>query len=339
MIFDDSRNMSSVSDASIDLVVTSPPYPMIAMWDAAFAAMNPDIADALSAAQGAQAFELMHRELDRVWQECVRALKPGGIMCINVGDAVRTVAGEFQMYANHARVINSLHRLGLAQLPDILWRKPTNAPNKFMGSGMLPVGAYVTYEHEYILIFRKGQRRDFDSKDDKHKRRMSAFFWEERNKWFSDIWDDVTGSTQALIDRSARQRSAAFPFEIAYRLICMHSIYGDTVLDPFCGTGTTMTAAIAAARSSIGIEIDEGLRATITASVDGAVALGANRVRTRLCEHEKFVAAGRLMKYRNAYHGFSVVTSQETDLVLLAPYNRTQLTADVWQVEHEPLAS
>jgi DNA modification methylase len=243
------------------------------------------------------------------------------------------------MYSNHARIVNSLQRLGLTQLPDILWRKPTNAPNKFMGSGTLPVGAYVTYEHEYILIFRRGERRLFNREEERRNRRQSAFFWEERNRWFSDIWEDLKGSAQSLADRAARRRSGAYPFELAYRLICMHSTYGDTVLDPFLGTGTTMAGAIASGRNSIGIEIDESLRQTIDVAIARAVAVGAARATSRLVEHRKFVderlREGRTFKHCNKHYGFPVMTSQECDLQLFAPRRQTLSAAGTWDVTHE----
>ena len=246
--FADARLMSAVGDDTVDLVVTSPPYPMIEMWDEQFAAVDPRIGAAVSEQDGVRAFERMHSALDEVWSECHRMLRPGGLACINIGDATRKIGGEFRLFANHSRILQKLASLGFSILPDILWRKPTNAPNKFLGSGMLPAGAYVTYEHEYILIVRKGGLRRFSSAD-KARRRRSAFFWEERNAWFSDVWVDLVGTRQLLgnteaDDLEARARSAAFPFELAYRLIQMHSLIGDTVLDPFLGTGTTTAAAI-----------------------------------------------------------------------------------------------
>lgn len=322
LLFGDARTCV-LPAASVDIIVTSPPYPMIEMWDAAFAGMNSTIGPALQAQNGAAAFELMHAELDKVWQHCVRVLKPGGTLCINIGDAVRTLGGDFQLYPNHVRIVNALRSAGLVQLPDILWRKPTNAPNKFMGSGMLPVGAYVTYEHEYILIFRKGKRRAFTAEADKRNRRASAFFWEERNNWFSDVWTDLRGTGQGLTDAAARQRSAAFPFELAYRLICMYAVYGDTVLDPFAGTGTTMAAAMAAGRHSVGVEIDASLEPAIGDLLRNAPAEGRNRVAKRLRDHREFIAtrigAGTPPRHHNSLYDFPVVTSQETDLRLYMP--------------------
>ena len=157
--FNAAQNMSPLKDKSVDIVVTSPPYPMIEMWDNIMSNQNPDIKSAFEANEPRKAFELMHQELDKVWAECWRVLKEGSFLCINIGDATRTINGEFALYNNNARIIQACEKLGFINLPNILWRKTTNAPNKFMGSGMLPCGAYVTLEHEWILIFRKGGKR------------------------------------------------------------------------------------------------------------------------------------------------------------------------------------
>lgn len=92
--------------------------------------------------------------------------------------------------------------MGFSNLPNIIWKKPTNSPNKFMGSGTLPVGAYVTLEHEFILLFRKDSKRVFESDQDKQLRKESAFFWEECNQWFSDSWD-LKGISQNWIIKVA----------------------------------------------------------------------------------------------------------------------------------------
>jgi DNA modification methylase len=150
--FQDSKNMEALPSGTVDLVVTSPPYPMIEMWDSMFTGQNVEIGNALEKGDGPAAFEMMHMELEAVWQEVWRILKQGGIACINVGDAARTINSRFMLYPNHSRILNQFLKLGFQALPAILWRKQTNAPNKFMGSGMLPPSAYVTLEHEYILI-------------------------------------------------------------------------------------------------------------------------------------------------------------------------------------------
>jgi DNA modification methylase len=319
VVIGDSADLSFVADGSIALVVTSPPYPMIAMWDDHFRARDPAIGRALDADDGAGAFELMHRDLDRVWAELHRVLCDGGIACINVGDAVRTLGGRFQLHPNHARILEACRRLSFETLPAVLWRKTTNAPNKFMGSGMLPAGAYVTLEHEYILVLRKNGGRRFATAEARSRRRASAYFWEERNAWFSDFWD-THGARQAFADEGARRRSAAFPFEIAWRLILMHSVKGDTVLDPFLGTGTTVLAAMAAERNSIGVEIDRALEEVVR-NAAGTLRDEANAlIRARLAAHERFIAQrlreGRPLGHANRPHGFPVMTAQEEDLVI-----------------------
>ncbi len=323
-VFGDARRMAGMAAGSARLTVTSPPYPMIEMWDDLFCSLNPAIKAALGTGDGRRAHELMHAELDRVWREVDRVTAPSGIVCVNIGDATRAVDGAFRMYNNYARIARHFEEAGYAELPSILWRKPSNKPNKFMGSGMLPPNAYVTLEHERICIFRKGGNRTFSGAE-AAARRQSAYFWEERNVWFSDAWGDLRGARQQLgsLSRAARlrsrDRSAAFPLEVPYRLINMYSIRGDTVLDPFLGTGTTMAAAMAAGRPSAGYEIDPGLRPAIEARMAGLKVLGNGIVDGRLARHEAFAKArwqGEAPAYRSSVYGFPVVTAQEVDLVL-----------------------
>ena len=252
--------MQGLPDESIDLMVTSPPYPIIEMWDRLFSEQNSAIKDALEQNDGNKAFELMHQELDKVWAEVYRVLRQGGFACINIGDATRKIGNEFKLYSNHSRILEHCLSLGFSSLPEILWRKQTNAPNKFMGAGMLPAGAYITLEHEFILVLRKGGKREFKTAEEKLRRMKSAFFWEERNLWFSDVWEDLKGTKQNNINKKIRERSGAYPFELAYRIINMFSLREDTVLDPFLGTGTTTAAAMATGRNSIGIEIDPNFK-------------------------------------------------------------------------------
>ena len=331
--------MSCVPDDAVDLVVTSPPYPMIEMWDESFAALSAEAGAALAADEGAKAFESMHAELDKVWRGVARTLKTGGFACVNIGDATRSIGGKFQLFSNHTRVTSAFLALGFDVLPVVLWRKPTNAPNKFMGSGMLPAGAYVTLEHEYVLIFRKGGKRNFETVAEKQKRNESAFFWEERNTWFSDVWDFL-GARQKLEDAASRGRSAAFPFELAYRLVNMFSLYGDTVLDPFLGTGTTTVAAIASGRSSVGIEIDLAFSTLIKNNVNACVSMVNRRIHKRIRDHFDFVTgrqlAGKDIKHFNANHQFPVVTRQEKEL-LLRRVDTVVARGEVTESSHSPL--
>jgi len=338
VVWADASRMTAVASNSIDLVVTSPPYPMIAMWDDIFGKQNRNIHKALKRNKGMVAFEAMHLLLDNVWKEVWRILKPGRFACINIGDATRTIGDHFALYPNHARILSALTRLGFTPLPDILWRKQTNAPNKFMGSGMLPAGAYVTLEHEYILIARKGGKREFTQPAEKQGRRESAYFWEERNTWFSDVWFDIKGSRQALTDPALRKRSAAFPFEIPYRLINMYSAKGDTVLDPFLGTGTTSWAAMAACRNSIGIEMDRHFKPTVFAD-PAAVRVAANaRIDQRLKDHRAFVEErqdkGYHFKHMNTHYNFPVMTAQEKSLRLDRPVKARKIDENILQITY-----
>lgn len=308
----DASRVSGIKDESIALVVTSPPYPMIEMWDECFCAQDMEIKRDLQNGKGIFAFERMHQILDRAWREANRVLIPGGIVCINIGDATRTVNGVFQMFSNHSRIVSAFRAMGYCVLPDIIWRKPSNSPNKFMGSGMYPAGAYVTYEHEYILIFRKGGKRVFAA--DKEARQRSAYFWEERNIWFSDLWE-VKGTKQKTAREAGRERSAAFPFEIPYRLINMYSILGDTVLDPFAGTGTTLLAAMASGRNSIGLDIDPTFVDFSISAMQKEPQLLNQCTEVRLQEHRRFIEAlssEQLAKcYQNENYPFFVKTRQE----------------------------
>ena len=310
-----SNSIPEIKDKSINLIVTSPPYPMIEMWDQIFSEQDPTILEELDAGKGISAFHKMHSILNDVWDECDRVLTDNGFVCINIGDATRTINGEFQLYSNHTQVINKFLEMGYSVLPDIIWRKQSNAPNKFMGSGMYPAGAYVTLEHEYILIFRKGGKRAFKGLS-KSLRQKSAFFWEERNIWFSDLWE-IKGTNQSIkSDNASRKRSASFPFEIPYRLINMYSVEGDTVLDPFTGLGTTNLAAIASNRNSIGIDIDSAISKLAIENIEKNIGLLNSIIDRRILNHKDFINSlpedERERCYTNSPHGFLVKTKQET---------------------------
>lgn len=315
----DSRSLNQIADQSVDLVVTSPPYPMIEMWDTVFSSLSNEVKTALATEDGNGAFKAMHGELNKVWVELYRVLKEGAFACINIGDATRTIGDRFQLYPNHAKIIESFQGLGFYCLPTILWRKQTNAPNKFMGSGMLPAGAYVTLEHEYILIFRKENKRKFRNEQERLSRMKSSFFWEERNKWFSDVWD-FKGTAQDITDPNLRTRSGAYPVELAYRLINMYSLYEDTILDPFLGTGSTTLASIACGRNSIGIEIEPAFLPVINKKINSFKIPSNELLFDRITTHNKFVSTYSTekgpLKYRNIPHGFPVMTRQEIEMRL-----------------------
>jgi modification methylase len=238
LIQGDARDLAEIDGGTVALVVTSPPYPMIPQWDRLFASM------------GARDYPSMHRILRAAWAECARVLIPGGILAVNIGDAVRSLDGKFQLWPNHAQALVDATSLGLRPLPHLLWKKPTNKPNAFLGSGFLPPNAYVTLDCEYILLFRKGNLRSFPRRDG--AREDSRYTRQERDLWFSQIWSDIRGARQG----PGANRTAAFPPEIPERLIRMFSVVGDTVLDPFAGTGTTLWSAVRGGRDAVGVERD-----------------------------------------------------------------------------------
>jgi hypothetical protein len=134
---------------------------------------------------------------------------------------------------------------------------------------------------------------------------------------------DLKGTRQKTGDKKLRQRSGAYPYELAYRLICMFSVMGDTVLDPFVGTGTTLSAAVATARHSVGYELDKSLQPLIRSGFGQAVEQAHRRIGERFDGHLKFVrdrqAAGGAIKYTNRAYGFPVMTRQETELIVPMP--------------------
>lgn len=250
IIIGDSSDMKEVKDNSIALIVTSPPYPMIEMWDEMFEKA------------GAKTYEEMHNYLAKIWKECYRVLIDGGICCINIGDATRRMNGSFKLYPNHSKITEICENIGFKALPFILWKKATTKPNAFLGSGFLPPNAYVTQDCEFILIFRKRELRKFEDSSIRHK---SKYTKEERDKWFSQIWE-LNGVKQNR-DKLLR-RTAEYPSEVVYRLTRMFSVIGDTILDPFLGTGTTSRIAKALKRNSVGYEIDKGLLPIIKERLD-----------------------------------------------------------------------
>jgi DNA modification methylase len=332
--YNSSNNMKEVDDESVALVVTSPPYPMIEMWDSQFQEQikeesdrknrdnekwQCDIKESIHYAQDEfqKVFFKQHKILSYTWTEIERILIHGGICCINIGNATRSFNKNFSVFQNNQIIIRYFQELGFHCLPEILWVKPQNSPNKFLGSGMLPPNAYITNEHEYILIFRKIKKREFKKDYEKIIRRRSAFFWEERNIWFSDIWK-IAGANQKL--DYYNKRSGAFPLEIAHRLINMFSIKHDIILDPFLGTGTTMIASMINQRNFVGYEINQDLKQTIDKNLSKIVEISNKVVDNRLKSHRRFIESQidntKTPKYDNIFHNFKVKTKNETELCL-----------------------
>ncbi len=285
IIVGSSQDMLEIPSSSVQLMVTSPPYPMIKMWDQQFAELDTEIKRLWKKLETfpeettvAKIYDRMHENLSKVWAETFRVLVDGGIACINIGDATRSLNGNFRVFSNHSRVIEECERTGFTTLPYILWKKPTTKPmykgkGAFLGSGFLPPNAYVTLDCEFILIFRKGKLRQFPPHDP--NRYESAFTKEQRDDWFSQIWD-IKGTRQTT--KELARRTAAYPDEIAERLIRMFSVRGDVVLDPFLGSGTTAAAATRLGRSSVGYEVDHNLIGVISEKLSGKPGIGATEL-------------------------------------------------------------
>jgi site-specific DNA-methyltransferase (adenine-specific) len=202
-----------------------------------------------------------------------------------------------------------------------------------MGSGTLPPNAYVTLEHEYVLLFRDGGPRSFPPGD--RRRYESAFFWEERNEWFSDLWE-FPGAEQTVGD----ERVAAFPLELPLRLIRMYSVYGETVLDPFAGTGTTTLAAMFAGRSSVGYDLSADRLAVLDGRLDGLETRSRRRARNRLADHREFVA-DRDTGYDAAHYDVGVTTKRERRIRLYGVESVTRMDRNPWRyrLRHVPIAA
>jgi DNA modification methylase len=321
-----SEKLEFIENSSIDLTVTSPPYPMIEMWDGIFSNIDPSIKNDLIYSPNL-AFEKMHKILDHSWNELYRITKEGGFVCINIGDATRTLNDQFQIFMNHSMIIHRMNSLGFSSLPGVIWRKPTNSPNKFMGSGMYPAGAYITLEHEHILVFRKGGKKNY-SGTSKINRRESAYFWEERNKWFSDLWE-FKGTKQKTSVGESRERNAAFPIELPLRLISMYSNYGDTILDPFWGTGTTTKAAGILGRNSIGVEIDPSFNKHLTLISESIEKQNEIFVDLKLKNHTDFLTqTTKILNNKINSLNLKVMTKQETEMKIYR-INKVSLVNDM----------
>jgi site-specific DNA-methyltransferase (adenine-specific) len=240
----DARSLDWIADESVHLVVTSPPYFNLKKYNDHPGQLG-DIDD----------YERFHDELDQVWQHCYRVLVPGGRVVCVVGDvcvARRRNGGRHHVLPLHADISVRCRSIGFDYLTPILWNKIANAQFEAAGNGGGFLGkpyepnAIVKNDVEYILMLRKhgAYRKPTDE-----QRATSRLTKDEQSTWFRPIWTDVPGA-------STRNHPAPYPVELAYRLVRMFSFTGDTVLDPFGGTGTTSIAAIRANRNSISNEID-----------------------------------------------------------------------------------
>ncbi len=238
----DARDLSFIPDESIHLIVTSPPYWTLKRYNESEGQLG-----------HVEEYEQFLGELELVWAEAFRVLVPGGRLVCVVGDVClsrRENNGRHTVVPLHADICVQCRKLGFDNLNPIIWHKISNASYevsngaKFLGKPYEP-NAIIKNDIEFILMQRKpgGYRKPTEE-----QRRQSMISKENFNKWFQQFWT-ITGA-------STKEHPAPFPFELASRLVQMFSFTSDTVLDPFCGTATTMVAALKHGRNSIGVELD-----------------------------------------------------------------------------------
>jgi len=239
----DARDPAYLKPNSIHLVLRSPPYWTLKKY-----------VDSDGQLGHIEDYEVFLDELDKVWKTCYDALVPGGRLICVVGDVClsrRNNRGEHTVVPLHASIQEHCRRIGYSNLAPVIWYKISNASyevdgnSRFLGKPYEPNGI-VKNDIEYILMERKpgGYR-----KPSKNSRLLSVISDTNHREWFQQIWSGITGA-------STSNHPAPFPVQLAERLIRMFSFVGDTVYDPFMGTGTTNLAAATWGRNSIGIEIE-----------------------------------------------------------------------------------
>lgn len=255
---EDARFLDNIEKNSVELVVTAPPNPMEELWDGLFEELNIEIADAFVDGDFVKAYELMHTELKKVWSELKRVLVPGGIVCLVTSDVFRQFNGTERCFRNQSKITENMKDCGFTPLPSIIWDSSIYSQPTYIGAKVSPPMCYPSVETQQIQIFRNGPERD---EINEAYQKKSNFFCGEKEKWFKPVWQNLksVSLTETQDEIEVTPADSSYPFELPYRLINMFSIYDDTVLDPFLGTGTTMLAAITSRRNSIGYEIDETL--------------------------------------------------------------------------------
>ena len=257
----DARKLHNIADKSVHLVVTSPPYWTLKEYEGSKGQLG-DLDD----------YEHFLIELDKVWRECERVLVPGGRVICVVGDVCipRKRGGRHYVMPLHADIQVRSRSAGLDVLTPILWHKIANGVTESEGNGAgfygkpYQPGAVVKNDIEYILFMRKGGEY---RKPEPLQKALSMLSKVEMQAWWRSIWTDIRGAS------TRTGHPAPYPTALAERLIRMFSFAGDTVLDPFAGTGSTAIAAIAAGRYSISIDIEPKYISLAGENIERAIAL------------------------------------------------------------------
>lgn len=247
VVIGDSRRMAEIEDESVHLVVTSPPY-----WQLKDYGPKQQIGYNDS-------YQDYINNLNLVWKECHRVLHKGCRLCINIGDqfARSVYYGRYKVIPIRTEITKFCETIGFDYMGAIIWQKVTTCNTTggatIMGSFPYPRNGIIKIDYEFILIFKKLGNPPKVSKEIKEKSKLSVDEW---NQYFYGHWN-FSGEKQD-------KHLASFPEELPKRLIKMFSFVGDTVLDPFVGSGTTSVAAMKLCRNSVGYEINEDYLPTIT---------------------------------------------------------------------------
>jgi DNA modification methylase len=237
-----SKDMSDIKDSSVNLVITSPPYWTLKDYD-----------NDAQIGTGSTSYEAYIEELNKVWKECIRVLAPDGKLCINImpflltGKAARFVRRETRLVLDDiSRFMfetNEMYQFGL-----FIWDKRKIVRFSSFGSYPYPPNIFTTYPYEWITVFSKKGKRVPVSKELKEKSKLTTKEWQD---WaINSIWEMQPAKAKS------EEHPAPFPDELPKRLIKLYSFWGDTVLDPFMGTGTTAKMALALGRKAIGYELN-----------------------------------------------------------------------------------
>ena len=239
LINGDSRNLSLIPDKSVHLIITSPPY-----WQLKDYGNNDQIGFHDS-------YESYINNLNIVWSECYRILHDGCRLCINIGDqfARSVYYGRYKVIPIRTEIIRFCETLGMDYMGAIIWQKQTTmnttGGGAVMGSFPYPRNGILKIDYEFILVFKKQGKAPVPTAEQKQGSIMTK---EEWNKYFASHWTFGGAKQDGHI--------AVFPEELPHRLIKMFSFVGETVFDPFMGSGTTALAARNLQRNSIGYEIN-----------------------------------------------------------------------------------
>jgi modification methylase len=286
----DGRDLAFIPDESVHLVMTSPPYWTLKEYRPAPGQLG-YVAD----------YEEFLTELDKVWTHCLRVLVPGGRLVCVVGDVClsrRQNNGRHTVVPLHSSIQEHCRTLGFDNLAPIIWHKIANAAYEvengnpgFLGKPYEP-NAVIKNDIEYILMERKSGGYRTPSLA---ARTLSVISAQRHQEWFQQIWTGITGA-------STKHHPAPYPVELAERLVRMFSFVGDTVLDPFLGSGTTSVAASRWGRDSIGVELDPDYFSSATARLreEAAKLFGQMTIKTHMGGDDRGPAQDKTRRRRQA---------------------------------------